>query len=97
MKMIKYMTLCMCALTFAMTSCDDFLDITPDGQVKRDPMLSTAEGIEDAMYGVYSQLRQQSLYGQELHFSTLEILSQTMWCNGNTGVKGKYGIFERWC
>ena len=86
MKMIKYMTLCMCALTFAMTSCDEFLDITPDGQVKRDPMLSTAEGIEDAMYGVYSQLRQQSLYGQELHFSTLEILSQTMWCNGNTGV-----------
>ena len=74
------------ALMFTTTSCDDFLDITPDGQVKRDPLLSTPEGIEDALYGVYSQMRQQTLYGQELHFSTLEILSQTMWCYGNTGV-----------
>ena len=76
----------MFALSSAMTSCDDFLDITPDGQVKRDPLLSTAEGIEDALYGVNSQMRGQSLYGQEFHFSTLEILSQTMWCNGSTGV-----------
>ncbi|MBQ2787043.1 MAG: RagB/SusD family nutrient uptake outer membrane protein [Bacteroidaceae bacterium] len=71
------------ALSFSIASCDDFLDITPDGQVKRDPMLSTAEGIEDAMYGVYSQLRSTSLYGQELSFSTLEIMSQTLWCYGN--------------
>ena len=74
------------ALMFTTTSCDDFLDITPDGQVKRDPLLSTPEGIEDALYGVYSQMLQQTHYGQELHFSTLEILSQTMWCYGNTGV-----------
>ena len=86
MKKIGYIILGMFAFSSAMTSCDDFLDITPDGQVKRDPLLSTAEGIEDALYGVYSQMRGQSLYGQELHFSTLEILSQTMWCNGSTGV-----------
>lgn len=74
----------MSSMLLAVTSCDDFLDITPDGQVKRDPLLSTPEGIEDAMYGVYSQMRTQQLYGQELHFSTLEILSQTMWCYGNS-------------
>ena len=78
MKKMKYIILLMCALVLTTTSCDDFLDITPEGQVKRDPLLSTAEGIEDAMYGVYSQMRQQTLYGQELHFSTLEILSQTL-------------------
>lgn len=86
MKKLKYMILLLCAVVLATTSCDDFLDITPDGQVKRDPLLSTPEGIEDAMYGVYSQMRQQTLYGQELHFSTMEILSQTLWCYGNTGV-----------
>lgn len=86
MKKLKYMILLLCAVALATTSCDDFLDITPDGQVKRDPLLSTPEGIEDAMYGVYSQMRQQTLYGQELHFSTMEILSQTLWCYGNTGV-----------
>ena len=48
------------------TSCDDFLDITPDGQVKRDELLNTKDGIEEAIYGVYAQLRSNSLYGQEL-------------------------------
>ena len=91
MKKMKYIILLLCTLTLATTSCDDFLDITPDGQVKRDPLLSTPEGIEDAMYGVYSQMRQQSLYGQELHFSTLEILSQTLWCYGSTGVTAMSG------
>ena len=52
MKKMKYMILLLCAMMVATTSCDDFLDITPDGQVKRDPLLSTPEGIEDAMYGV---------------------------------------------
>lgn len=94
MKKIKYIILLMCVALFTATSCDDFLDITPDGQVKRDPLLSTPEGIEDAMYGVYSQMRQQTLYGQELHFSTLEVLSQTMWCYGNSGVTAMSGY--RW-
>ena len=94
----------MFAMLFTTTSCEGFLNITPDGQAKRDELLSTQQGIEDAMYGVYSQMRTQSLYGQELYFSTLEILSQTLWCNGSDGITamGKYdwnhssvkGIFE---
>ena len=92
MKKMKYIVMLLCAVLLTSTSCDSFLDITPDGQVKRDPLLSTPEGIEDAMYGVYSQMRTQSLYGQELHFSTLEILSHTLWCNGSDGITamGKY-------
>ena len=80
MKKIIYMLLS-AALLFTATSCEDFLNITPDGQAKRDQLLSTPQGIEDAMYGIYSQMRTQSLYGQELHFSTLELLSQTLWCD----------------
>lgn len=91
MKKMKYIILLLCAVVLGTTSCDDFLDITPDGQVKRDPLLSTPEGIEDAMYGVYSQMRQQTLYGQELHFSTLEILSQTLWCYGNSAITAMSG------
>ena len=52
-----------CAL-ITVTSCEGYLDITPEGQVKRDEMLSTNEGVEDALYGVYAQLRTKSLYGQ---------------------------------
>lgn len=87
MKKMKYIILCLCAamgLTF--TSCSDFLDITPEGQVDRDQQLSTEDGIEDALYGAYSQLRSLSLYGQELSFSSLEIMAQTMYCPGTLSV-----------
>ena len=73
-------------ITIAATSCEEFLDITPDGQVKRDEMLATNEGVEDALYGVYAKLRNTTLYGQEMYFSSLEIMSQTLYCYGNTGV-----------
>lgn len=73
-------------ITIATTSCEGFLDITPDGQVKRDEMLATNEGVEDALYGVYAKLRNTTLYGQEMYFSSLEIMSQTLYCYGNTGV-----------
>lgn len=67
------------------TSCENFLDITPDGQVKRDELLSTPEGIEDALYGVYAQMRSEKLYGQELSFSALEVMAQYMDCYGSDG------------
>ena len=48
MKNITYIILSLLVLNLTTTSCEGFLDITPEGQVKRDPLLSTAEGIEDA-------------------------------------------------
>ena len=52
-KMKKIINIFFVVLTvLSVTSCDDFLDITPDGQVKREELLSTSEGIEDALYGV---------------------------------------------
>ena len=88
----RYIFFYMLLVLFTTTSCEGFLNVTPDGQAKRDELLSTQQGVEDAMYGVYSQMRSKSLYGQELHFSTLEILSHTLWCNGSDGVEamGKY-------
>lgn len=91
MKKIISIILTASALTLT-TSCDDFLDITPDGQVKRDELLETNEGVEDALYGAYAQLRKSTLYGQELFYSSLEIMSQTLWCYGNATTKalGQY-------
>ena len=83
MKKILYMIPLVTAL-LAMTSCEDFLNITPEGQAKRDELLLTTEGLEEAMYGVYSQLRSTNLYGQELYFHTLEIMAHNMYCDGHT-------------
>lgn len=92
MKKILYIIHLTIAL-FATTSCEDFLNITPEGQAKRDELLTTSEGIEDAMYGVYSQLRSNTLYGQELYFHTLEIMAHNLYCNGHTTITA-LGKFE---
>ena len=80
-KIINILFVAIAALS--VTSCDDFLDITPDGQVKREDLLKTQEGIEEALYGVYAQLRSTTLYGQELSYSYLEVMAQTLDCYGN--------------
>ena len=77
----------------ATTSCEEFLDVIPEGQAKRDELLLTTEGLEEAMYGVYSQLRSNTLYGQELHFRTLEIMAHNMYCDGHTTLTA-LGNFE---
>ena len=76
---------------FAFVACDDFLNITPEGQVKQSELLSTAEGIEDALYGTYSQLRDLSLYGRNLSFHTVEVLAQTFSCKNNPTVTALVG------
>ena len=66
----RYIFFYMLLVLFTTTSCEGFLNITPEGQSKRDQLLSTPQGIEDAMYGVYSQMRSKSLYGQELELNS---------------------------
>lgn len=82
MKRINYIILS-CCVAMLTVSCDSFLDITPVGQIKRDDLLKTPEGIEDAMYGAYASLRSNNLYGKELTFSTVEMMANTMLCSGN--------------
>lgn len=84
-------TMLVCSLLF--TACEDFLNIIPEGQAKRDELLTTSEGIEEAMYGVYSQLRSETLYGQELYFQTLEVMAHNLYCDGNTAITA-LGNFE---
>lgn len=86
MKNIKYIVICLCAVLLT-TSCDDFLDITPEGQVKRDDLITTPGGIEDALYGAYASLRSPSLYGKEMSFSAVEIMANTMTCTDNLAVE----------
>lgn len=92
MKKLRYITYLAVALLVT-TSCEDFLNIIPEGQAKRDELLETAEGLEEAMYGVYAQLRSNTLYGQELHFQTLEVMAHNLHCDGNTSITA-LGKFE---
>lgn len=86
MKIFKIMALWLAMAPLLLASCSDFLDITPQGQRKRDQLLETQDGIEDALYGVYATLRSESLYGSFLSISNTEVMAQYMDCYGSDGV-----------
>ena len=47
-----------------LTACQKFLDVNPKGEVFDADMFTTAEGYEDALYGIYNELSEtQSLFG----------------------------------
>lgn len=82
MMKFNYIYLLIAGLLFT-TSCEKFLDIIPDGQEKKDHLLGTTTGVEDALYGVYAQLRQTDLYGELCSFYTLDVLAQYFDCYGD--------------
>ncbi len=79
-----YSSMMIVAMLFS--SCESYLDVTPEGQSKRDDQLSTADGIQDALYGCYASMRSDYLYGRELSFQTMEVLAQYLASDGNTTV-----------
>lgn len=68
-------------LIFAATlllSCDKFLDINPKAEVINKEMFSTRQGCEDALWGVYGDLRSTKLYGEYLSWGIFEPLAQNL-------------------
>ena len=82
----RYIQLLTAGLLLFTTSCEKFLDIVPEGEIKQKDLFKSASGVEDALYGVYAQMRQTSLYGQELTFGTLDVMAQYLDCYGNTQI-----------
>ena len=56
--------------------CGNFLDINPESEVVNDDMFSTAEGVEDALYGVYMSMVKEDMYGGDMSVLFPEILAQ---------------------
>ena len=59
--MMKRILLACVSLFFL--GCGNFLDINPESEVVNDDMFSTAEGVEDALYGVYMSMVKEDMYG----------------------------------
>lgn len=53
-------------LTTGMASCDDWLDITPEGQVEAGRMFKDESGYEEALAGVYQSMGSTYIYGRNL-------------------------------
>lgn len=53
-------------LAAATTSCSDWLDITPEGQVEAESMFADEAGYEEALAGVYQSMGSTYTYGKNL-------------------------------
>ena len=81
MKKIIYMLL----IASCGWSCDSFLDVNPKAEVIDEDMFSTASGVEDALYGVYSALSNSYLYGNYMSVYYPELFAQNF---VDDGIKG---------
>ncbi|UYQ94175.1 RagB/SusD family nutrient uptake outer membrane protein [Chitinophaga horti] len=59
-------------VTFA--SCNKWLDVKPESQVKDTELFSTETGFKEALSGVYSSLTYEPLYGKEMTFGLMGVL-----------------------
>ncbi len=64
------------ALLFALSGCNNWLDIELDNKVEESKLFSTPEGFEEALAGVYSNLSKQDMFGQTLTMEYIDILAQ---------------------
>lgn len=71
--MKRYIVLWMVA--FGICSCESFLDVQPKSEVLGDKLYESAEGFEDALYGVYTGLGQEELYGKALSWYLPDLLA----------------------
>ena len=73
MKRLKYILF---ILLIACFSCDDFLDVKPTGEIVNNKLFETAEGFEEAIYGVYSFLAREPLYGKNMTYGLVDVVGQ---------------------
>jgi len=57
------------------TSCSKWLDVQPNSQIKDSELFKDESGFKDALAGVYTILTDQTLYGKELTYGMMGVLS----------------------
>lgn len=73
MKIIRYIFI---SSLLAFCSCDNFLNVKPEGEVVNDELFETPEGFEDALYGSYASLNKPELYGRNLSYYINDVAAQ---------------------
>ena len=64
------------ALFLALTSCNDWLDIQPELEIREEKMYETEQGFKDILTGVYIKMASTSLYGRSTSMQLPEFLAQ---------------------
>ena len=74
MKIYIIMLMLLSSLFFA--SCEDWLNLQPEGQTTEDQLFRTGDGYRTVLNGLYKSMASTSLYGGELGFGVVDCISQ---------------------
>ena len=58
-----------------LSSCSDWLDVTPPSQIREEAQFSSVEGFQQALIGCYIGMTDELLYGRALSWSTIELMA----------------------
>lgn len=74
------------SLLILATSCNNFLDVHPKGEVLGKDLLTERKGFENALYGVYASMRNEKAYGAYMTYYVMDVLAQYFNCRGNEDI-----------
>lgn len=57
-----------------LTSCENFLDVEPNSQVKGDELFQTEAGFKEALAGVYTSMINNNNYAKEMRFGLIGVI-----------------------
>lgn len=69
-------TLFLCFIALMTSSCESWLDVSPETEVKYDDLFSDRNGFKDQLTGIYTAMCSEDLYGANLTFGMLDAMGQ---------------------
>ncbi|MCA5006572.1 RagB/SusD family nutrient uptake outer membrane protein [Sphingobacterium bovistauri] len=82
----KFIYIIVAAGLLMTTSCEKWLDVEPKSQVKANELFDTEDGFKEALAGVYTILTEKALYGREMTYGMMGVLSHE-WTSYSTSYK----------
>lgn len=65
----------LCFVGSFVCSCNKWLDVEPNSQIKSSELFKTESGFKEALAGVYTLMTAEKLYGKELQYGMIGVLS----------------------
>lgn len=81
-KIFKHIIIAALAVV-SLSSCDDWLDVSPKSQIKEEDQFGREGGYKDQLTGVYTAMSSTSMYGLNMGIGFVEVLSQNYDVDGN--------------
>lgn len=91
--MTKFIHYTLSSYILLLVGCSNWLDVKPTNRVEQGEMFSTENGFENALTGVYIQMKDENLYGKTLTMDFTENLAQH-WKVNASNIEGYISVFD---